>query len=213
MSVFPQTKYGPLDYRYLDNDKTVAFTSSFPLQRYQCKVNRSYCGGGIDSVFNHIKTPPIKFKMYTGEEQALHIDVNEILTLYFLNVRQGFSFSVFSASSGVCINHMDSSKSQEWNALASTIWEIWLTAIHISGVDNVDTDQESCKEYSDSNWQLNPKLLDQPVIFVFSSLILIVSLTLNAQLPEYVSFRLDFFEKFTDAFTLNWNWFKPYICP
>ena len=58
------------------------------------------------------------------------------------------------------INHMGTSKSQDCNALAKSIWDfcqcedIWLTISHIPGVDNVDADRESRKEYCDSNWKL-----------------------------------------------------------
>ena len=36
---------------------------------------------------------------------------------------------------------------------------------------------------------------------------------LDTQLSDYVSFKPDPFAKFIDAFTLNWNWFKPYLFP
>ena len=61
---------------------------------------------------------------------------------------------------------------------------------------------------------LNPTILrdalcrlnDRPDIDQFASQI-------NAQLPQYVSYRPDPFASFVNAFTLNWDEFFPYIFP
>ena len=70
VSVFPASKYGPLHYRNLDNDKTVALQHSFgkfdsPMTlSVNSKHELLWWRNNIDSVFNHIATPPIKFKMH-----------------------------------------------------------------------------------------------------------------------------------------------------
>ena len=202
----------------------------------------------IDSVFNHIETPPIKFKMYcdasntgwgvkflsykTGgnwniEEEDLHINVKEMLAIYYslcafsdkLKTAHLLIFSDNTTAVSV-INHMGTSRSQLCNDTAKTIWEfcrlndIWLTVTHIPGVENIDADRESRKEYSDSNWKLNPVLFKSACDFCnFLPDIDCFANRLNTQLPDYISFKPDPFAKFIDAFTINWSWYKPYLFP
>ena len=252
--MFPASKYGPLHYRNLDNDKTVALQHSFgkfdsPMTlSVNSKHELLWWRNNIDSVFNHIATPPIKFKMHcdasntgwgvkflsfnTGgswslKEQVLHINLKEMLAIFYsLNTFKGYikhsHVLIFSDNTTAVsvINHMGTSKSQDCNALAKSIWDfcqcedIWLTISHIPGVDNVDADRESRKEYCDSNWKLNPELFQAACEFCeFSPDIDCFANRLNTQLSDYVSFKPDPFAKYIDAFTLNWTWFKPYIFP
>jgi hypothetical protein len=62
------------------------------------------------------------------------------------------------------INHIGTSKSDLPNALSKSMWlwcctrHIWLTAVHIPGVENVEADHQSRITNSSAEWSLNKQI-------------------------------------------------------
>ena len=110
------------------------------------------------------------------------------------------------------INNMGTSHSVTCNALAKTVWErcmerqIWISAAHIPGRDNVIADFESRRNEREYEWMLYTARLTRalhdldfvPVIDLFASRI-------NNQLEQYVSYRPDPHAAAVDAFILTWS--------
>ena len=91
------------------------------------------------------------------------------------------------------INSMGGTKSVDCNDMARSIWkwcierDIWITAAHLPGKQNVEADERSRKFNDRTEWKLNKqefeKLVDHfglPEIDLFAS-------RLNAQLDRYLS--------------------------
>ncbi|XP_033759551.1 uncharacterized protein LOC117341798 [Pecten maximus] len=103
-------------------------------------------------------------------------------------------------------------KCEGLNNLARKIWfwcverNIWISASHIPGVDNVEADRLSRKMNSDLEWQLRPSLFqciaskygDNLSIDMFASRI-------NIQIPVYVSYLPDPQALAVDAFSMKWS--------
>ena len=111
------------------------------------------------------------------------------------------------------INRMGSSRSVSCNAIIFEIWEwvekhnIWITAAHTSGKQNVEAGKESRrKNEKDKEWMLNREVFKQiikqcdmyPKIDLFAS-------RLNTQLPVFVPYRPDPDAKIIDAFSIKWT--------
>ena len=110
------------------------------------------------------------------------------------------------------INHMGTSSCPNRNALTKEIWlwcsshNIWLTAVHIPGVSNVEADRRSRMSQSQLEWTLNPKIFQEsiqelgvnPTIDLFASRI-------NFQLQPYVSYHPDPGAVAINAFHMSWK--------
>lgn len=161
------------------------------------------------------------------QEQGYHINVRELIAIYFtirsfLQCCEGKHVLVFSDSTSAIgiVNKMGTSKNLLCNDLAKNLWHfcemhsIWLTATYIPGVENVDADTESRKEYKEAEWKLNPNLfLSCKNELKFTPNIDCFASRINTQLPIYVSYRPDPFARHVNAFTLNWHDFRCYIFP
>ncbi|XP_041469922.1 uncharacterized protein LOC121419534 [Lytechinus variegatus] len=117
------------------------------------------------------------------------------------------------------INEMGGIKSKECDELAQILWnwciehDIWVTAAHLPGVENVIADRRSRHFRDETEWMLNPKLFRElcnsmgtPNIDLFAS-------RLNNQLPIYVSWQPDPGALAINAFTLDWGEFEFYAFP
>jgi hypothetical protein len=96
------------------------------------------------------------------------------------------------------INHMGTSKSDLRNALSKSMWlwcrtrNIWLTAVHIPGVENVEADHQSRITNTSAEWSLNKQIFYDaisrlgvtPDIDLFASRI-------NYQIEPHVPFHPD----------------------
>lgn len=117
------------------------------------------------------------------------------------------------------INHMGGTKSPPCNSLAKSIWQwcncrnIWITAVHLPGIDNVEADSLSRNFNDRTEWMLNKgefkKIVAKfgiPEIDLFAS-------RLNNQVPRYISWQPDPNAEGTDAFHFDWGKFKFYAFP
>ena len=116
------------------------------------------------------------------------------------------------------LNHTGGCKSTTCNQIAKEIWlwcknkQLWLTASHIPGIENLEADHESRNFNDRTEWQLNPKIfsiittkLGNPTKDMFAS-------RLSKQLNRYVSWRPETGATFVDAFTCDWSCDFNYIC-
>jgi hypothetical protein len=164
---------------------------------------------------------------WTKDEAQNHINYLELLAVFlalksFANSLTGKHIKVMIDNMTALsdINHMGTSKSAARNALAKSVWlwcherNIWLTAVHIPGVDNVEADQQSRLSNTSAEWSLNHKFfLDavselgvRPNIDLFASRI-------NYQITPYVSFHPDPGAIAVNAFHMSWQQYQAYIFP
>ena len=151
-------------------------------------------------------------------ESAMHINILELLAVKFalsslLSDQSNIHVKIMCDNTTAInyISAMGGTKSVECNAIAYDIWEwaivrnIWLSAAHIPGVCNVAADQLSREFNFDLEWMLSRavfqnivKVFGQPDLDLFAS-------RLNAQLPDYVSWKPDPEARYVDAFTIEWS--------
>ena len=164
---------------------------------------------------------------WTRDEAQHHINYLELLAV-FLAI-QTFSDSLIGKHVKVMIdnmtaltdiNHMGTSKSAMRNELTKSLWlwclerNIWLTAVHIPWVDNIEADQQSRLSNTSTEWSLNKHVFQDaicrlgvtPDIDLFASRI-------NYQLKPYVSFHPDPGAIAVNAFHMSWKHFQAYIFP
>ena len=107
------------------------------------------------------------------------------------------------------INHMGGSKSEELNQLAYDLWDwcrmhnIWVTAAHIPGVQNVIADRRSRRFKDEHEWQLNKPAFQQ-ILHNYPDLkVDLFASRLNYQLDIYASWEPDPLCTYVDAFTID----------
>ena len=117
------------------------------------------------------------------------------------------------------VNKMGGTKSHECNELAKQMWQwcvdrdIWLTATHLPGVENVIADKKSRVFQDHTEWMLNKAAFDKLCEFYGIPQIDLFASRLNAQLPVYVSWKPDPGAVAIDAFTQDWSKFFFYAFP
>lgn len=102
---------------------------------------------------------------------------------------------------------------------AKAIWlwcssrNIHISCVHIRGVDNVTADSLS-RNFSDTTeWKLHEKVFSLICSQCFTPDIDLFASRLNAQLNKFVSWMPDPEAFSTDAFSVSWSQFKPYVFP
>lgn len=118
------------------------------------------------------------------------------------------------------LNNMGTSRSWKLNELNKDIWDwcivrgIWLTTVHIPGVNNSIADRESRLNRREIEWTLNQELFDAGInrLLVHPDIDLFAS-RLNYRLKPYVSFKPDPGALAVDAFTLQWSRYLFYAFP
>lgn len=156
--------------------------------------------------------------LWTQEQNAQHINVRELYVVFiclttFCSILSDVhvKFELDNMTAVAYINQMGGSKSLACNSLAQKIWNwciprsIWLSAVHIPGVTNVEADLLSRNCYSDHEWQLNPVLFQQLSAVSPALSIDLFATVLNTQLPRYVSWKPDPHAEYVDAFSKSWK--------
>ena len=164
---------------------------------------------------------------WTKAEASHHINYLELLAAFF--VLKSFlahlkgkhvKILIDNTTAVSVINNKGTNHSEQCNEVTHDIWllcekhNIWLTAAHIPGKQNVIADQESRNQNVDTEWMLNPtylttalgKLHFSPQIDLFAS-------RLNKQFDAYVSYKPDPYARHIDAFTISWTNEKFYCFP
>ena len=156
---------------------------------------------------------------WTPEESHHHINYLELLAAFYaLKSFKGelsnkhVRLMIDNTTVVSCVAHMGTSHSVLCNRITKTIWEwcimhnIWLSAAHVPGKQNVLADKESRTLRYDNEWMLERSVYNRimvalhttPAIDLFAS-------RLNSQLQNYVSYQPDPGAIAIDAFTLNWS--------
>ena len=164
--------------------------------------------------------------LWSKNESAKHINSLELLAVKFslmslLHGSHDIHVRIMSDNTTVVsyINEMGGCKSPQCNGLAKEIWEwamarnIWLSAAHIPGRNNVSADALSRKFSMELEWMFSKQVF-QKILSRFNNLeIDLFASRLNAQLQNYVSWRPDPMAKHIDAFTVNWSQYAFYAFP
>ena len=107
---------------------------------------------------------------------------------------------------------MGGSHSLACNRVARNMWlwardrDLWLSAAHIPGRENVIADKSSREFDRETEWMLNPKTFDKLMrISPLSPKIDLFSSRLNKQIEQFVAWHPDPDAIAVDAFSLNWN--------
>ncbi len=165
---------------------------------------------------------------WSPAESTQHINYLELLAALFAlrlfhSTIQGkhVKLMIDNTTAVAVINNMGTCHSRDCHSVARQIWQfcannnIWLTAAHIPGSQNVLADRESRHFQSqDKEWKLNSISLQnaldalkfQPEIDLFAS-------RLNTQFALYCSYRPDPEATFVDAFSTSWADLKFYCFP
>ena len=157
--------------------------------------------------------------MWTKQEQALHINAVELL-----GVKLGL-FSFFKDSKDIkhirvmmdnntaaaYINNMGGIRSDLCDEVAFDIWQwaaeqqIWVSAAHIPGSENVVADKNSRIFERSSEWKLRESMFKHIVSIFGKPDIDLFASRINHQLSNYISWRPDPGAKAVDAFSINWS--------
>ena len=109
------------------------------------------------------------------------------------------------------INSMGGTHSMECKSVAKEIWlfciqrEIWISAAHIPGKNNIQADRESRVFTDNKEWMLRKDIFQnvteiwgEPTMDFFAS-------RLNTQVACYASWRPDPGATYVDAFSISWE--------
>jgi len=124
-------------------------------------------------------------------------------------------------ATAVCyINAMGGSVSPKCNYVAKNIWkwamerDIWLSACHIPGTQNVAADQASRVFNDRTEWMLDGRVFKEILgVFNLAPTVDLFASRLNTQLPKFVSWQPDPEALHIDAFKLNWADIDGYMFP
>ena len=162
---------------------------------------------------------------WTLEESQKPINFLELLAIFhgLLAFYDRFSdVHVQIQSDNVCavtyINSMGGMASRSMDLLAGQIWKwclernIYISAVHIPGTDN--TADFFSRNFSDSTeWMLKREIFSRLCRHFFQPNVDLFASRLNKQLPCFVSWFPELGAIASDAFTLDWKQYSPYIFP
>lgn len=102
------------------------------------------------------------------------------------------------------------------HALARAIWlwckqrNIWLTACHLPGRENIEADKFSRNLSKDMEWMLDNNIFQKICTYFGTPNIDLFASRINSQLADYVSYLPDPSAKAVDAFSFVWKYDKLY---
>ena len=154
---------------------------------------------------NYLELKAVLFALQCFQEQLEHKHVRVLID---------------NTTAVCCINRMGTSHSDACNDITFTIWSwclahnIWISAAHIPGKQNITADKESRRQNIDAEWKLDESALQtalrqlgaSPVIDLFAS-------RLNCQMQRYISYRPDPEAEAVDAFSVSWEHLQFYAFP
>ena len=255
VAAFPAVMYGPLNYRYMEKDKTENLKiNAGNFDKYMTISDKSveeinWWKKNIDSSFGYINKDSnpdsviftdasnsgwgCKYNSnwtkgyWSLDEKLFSINALELKAIFYgiktlVEVKSIKHLRVMTDSMTAvwCLNKMGSSNSEICNEITREIWnycilhEIWISAAHIMGKNNVIADSLSRSSNLDIEWMLNPsffkiackKLLFQPNMDLFATYV-------NTQIKNFTSFLPDPNAYATDAFSINWQDWNFYAFP
>ena len=164
---------------------------------------------------------------WSPDEKSKHINYLELLAVYL--ALQSFTPQVTGKHIKVMvdnmtalsdINHMGMGKCKDRHQLVKDIWlwcmehNVWFTAVHIPGAENIDADLQSRVFNTNTEWTLNKPIFAAAIskLGVSSNIDLFAS-RLNFQIQPYVSFHPDLGAIAINAFHMSWKPYLSYIFP
>ena len=107
------------------------------------------------------------------------------------------------------INNMGGNKSNDCNMAVRQLWlwciehNIWVSAVHIPGTENVEADRQSRVFDEHTEWSLSDSIFNQIRKNFFTPTIDLFASRLNHKVDSYVSWHPDPGALAVDAFTQN----------
>ena len=163
---------------------------------------------------------------WTPEERALHINELEMMAIElglrsFLPQVRGkvLLLRVDNTTAVAYVNHQGGTRSPRLSAAARRIWELaldngmYLEAVHIPGVDNVEADAASRAGPSPHEWRLNPSIFQDLERMTGRFSVDLFATRMNAQLPRFFSWHWDPAAAALDALQQPWGSERAYANP
>ena len=163
---------------------------------------------------------------WSPSEASFHINVLEIMAIEnalksycspFNNVHIRIMSDNTTAIAS--INKQGSTRSWECNDAGHRIWlwalnrNMWLSAAHIPGIENVEADLASREFKDELEWTLKTTIFDHIVqLFGMPQMDLFAS-RLNYKVRPFCAFQPDPLANTIDAFTITWHGFLGYAFP
>ena len=185
-----------------------------------CRTDASFLGWGAF----HVSSGKWANGRWNKEELQFSINYLELLAVYYplqslytslCSLHLQFQSDNMSAVS--YINNMGGMNSREMDKLAGTIWrwcidrDIFISASHLSGFENLTADFLS-RNFSDATeWKLKKEIFDRVCKQLFIPDVDLFSSRLNRQLEKFVTWFPEPGSYRTDAFSFSWQNYKPYI--
>ena len=155
---------------------------------------------------------------WSPEESHYHINILELLAIdYSLRAtvadRRGIHVRIMCDNTTAIagIRKQGSTRTMDINRIARDLWlwalerKIWLSAVHIPGIANVEADEASRVFQDDLEWTLADSWFQRicrrfgiPTMDLFAS-------RLNFKVPIFCSFKPDPMASVVDAFTIPWT--------
>jgi hypothetical protein len=187
---------------------------------FYCRTDASLTGFGCVDLLSGKVTQA----RWSSLELQYHINYLELLAIFFslqtlyskcTNIH--IQFQCDSVTAVTYIQDMGGMASLDLDKLASDIWHwclpknIFISAVHIAGIDNTIADFYS-RQFSDSTeWMLKPEIFKRLCRHFFTPDIDLFASRINKQLDCFVSWYPEPGAIFNDAFSVSWNSYKPYI--
>ncbi|MCG7875172.1 MAG: reverse transcriptase domain-containing protein [Candidatus Thiodiazotropha endolucinida] len=185
-----------------------------------CRTDASFLGWGAFEVHSYRHANG----RWNMEELEYSINYLELLAIFYAlqsfyahSANTHLQFQSDNVSAVAYINNMGGMNSVDMDKLAGNIWKwcldrnIFISASHLSGVENFCADFLS-RSFSDSTeWQLKREIFDRVCKQFFIPDIDLFSSRLNKQLDKFVSWFPEPGAFKTDAFSFSWQSFSPYI--
>ena len=160
------------------------------------------------------------------QESLMSINILELLAIFYalqsfyVNCRKiHIQVESDNVSAVKYVNDMGGMASKTMDSIAKDIWEwcikreIFLSAVHVPGVENTVADYFS-RHFSDSTeWFLKQEVFHRVCANFFKPDIDLFASRLNAQLDRFVSWFAEPGATYVNAFSLTWSDFAPYIFP
>jgi hypothetical protein len=163
---------------------------------------------------------------WSPSEALFHINVLELMAIEmalksYCNAMRNLHIRIMSDNTTAVagINKQGSTRSLECNKVAHTIWlwafdrNLWISAAHVPGVDNVEADTASREFKDELEWTLDKDiflhitfLFGKPEMDLFAS-------RLNYQVKPFCALNPDPLASTIDAFTISWQGFLGYAFP
>ena len=164
---------------------------------------------------------------WSALESTNHINYLELLAIFlalkvfFSNNTTNYHICIKSDNSSAVayINNMGGMCSKSMDTLSINIWnwctshQIYISAQYLPGILNIHADLMSRKFVDSCEWSLKDAIFHRICNQFFTPDIDLFASRLNNKSETFVSWSFDPEASYTDAFSISWENFEPYIFP